>query len=67
MIDLTSSEIFRNNNVILARNAADLIAYAHSHTDEHGSIPKEVRQELRRNIQQWLGTEDYVMILIMIT
>ena len=39
----------------LARNAADLIAYAHSHTDEHGSIPKEVRQELRRNIQQWLG------------
>ena len=67
MIDFSSSEMLRNNNVILARNAADLIAYAHSHTDEHGSIPKEVRQELRRNIQQWLGTIYYVLILIFIT
>ena len=48
--------------LFLARNAADLIAYAHSHTDEHGSIPKEVRQELRRNIQQWLGTGHYVIV-----
>ena len=48
--------------LILARNAADLIAYAHSHTDEHGSIPKEVRQELRRNIQQWLGNVNYLIV-----
>ena len=35
-----------------ARHAADLIAYAYNHTDEHGSITKEVRTELQRNIHQ---------------
>ena len=35
-----------------ARHAADLIAYAYNHTDEHGSITKEVRIELQRNIHQ---------------
>ena len=41
-----------------ARHAADLIAYAYNHTDEHGYVSKEVRLELQRNIHQWLNCRE---------
>ena len=46
-----------------------MIAYAYAHTDEKGILSKEVRDELLRNIQQWLHCkqEEENEILLMIT
>ena len=46
-----------------------MIAYAYAHTDEKGILSKEVRDELLRNIQQWVHCkqEEENEILLMIT